>query len=110
MQAGFSKNFKKQFGKLPKKIQDHFYRKLDIFIANPFHPVLNNHQLSGAMKNMKSIHIFDRAGAFAENKDVAREIRIKEIIPALDKNEQVILDFSKVDAATQSFIHALRSA
>lgn len=58
---------------------------------------------------MKSIAIFDRAGAFAENKDVARSIRKQEIIPALDQNEQVTLDFQGVHGATQSFIHALFS-
>ena len=58
---------------------------------------------------MKSISIFEHAGAFAENKDVARELRIQEIIPALDKNEEIILDFKKVDAVTQSFVHALIS-
>jgi len=58
---------------------------------------------------MTSIIIFDKAGAFAENKDVARDIRIKEIIPALDGGEDVTLDFAGVDAATQSFIHALIS-
>ena len=58
---------------------------------------------------MKIISIFENVGAFAENKDIAREIRIKEIIPALDRNEEVVLDFEKVDAATQSFIHALIS-
>lgn len=58
---------------------------------------------------MRNIVIFDMAGAFAENKDVARDIRIKEIIPALTQNEEVTLDFDRVDAATQSFIHALIS-
>ncbi len=58
---------------------------------------------------MKPIVIIDRAGAFAENKDVARDIRIGEIIPALERNEEVILDFDRVDAVTQSFIHALIS-
>lgn len=58
---------------------------------------------------MKIIRIFDRAGAFAENKDVARDIRVKEIIPALTQDQEVILDFDKVDAATQSFAHALIS-
>lgn len=58
---------------------------------------------------MKHIDIFDKAGAFAENKDVARDIRVREIIPALEKNEDVILDFEEVGAATQSFIHALIS-
>lgn len=58
---------------------------------------------------MKQISIFDKAGAFAENKDVARNIRLQEIIPTLEKNEEVVLDFGQVGAATQSFIHALIS-
>jgi len=48
-------------------------------------------------------------GSFAENKDLAREIRVKKIIPALEKKEEVILDFEGVDSTTQSFIHALIS-
>ena len=58
---------------------------------------------------MKTISIFDRAGAFAENKDTAREIRVGEILPALNGGEEVVLDFEKVEAATQSFVHALIS-
>lgn len=58
---------------------------------------------------MKSIIIFDRAGSFAENKDVARNVRMNEIIPSLENNEEVTLDFEKVGAVTQSFIHALIS-
>ena len=58
---------------------------------------------------MKNIVIFDRAGAFAENKDIARDIRIREIIPALTQDKEVTLDFDKVDAVTQSFVHALIS-
>jgi hypothetical protein len=58
---------------------------------------------------MKRIDIRARAGSFAENKDVARDIRNKDIIPALDAGESVVLDFSDVQAATQSFIHALIS-
>jgi len=58
---------------------------------------------------MKTISIFVRAGAFAENKDTAREIRVKEIIPALNSGQDVVLDFEKVEAATQSFVHALIS-
>jgi len=58
---------------------------------------------------MKTIALFNTVGAFAENKDTARDIRVKEIIPALNGGEEVVLDFEKVDAATQSFIHALIS-
>ncbi|MFA6030227.1 MAG: STAS-like domain-containing protein [Elusimicrobiota bacterium] len=58
---------------------------------------------------MKTIGIQVRAGAFAENKDIARDLRVGEIVPALEKGEDVILDFAGVDATTQSFIHALIS-
>ena len=58
---------------------------------------------------MKIIKILPLTTSFAENKDVARDIRIKQIMPALEKGENVILDFTGVDAATQSFIHALIS-
>jgi len=58
---------------------------------------------------MKTLIIFDHAGAFAENKDVAKALRWQEIIPALEQNEEVTLDFQRVNGATQSFIHALIS-
>ena len=54
------------------------------------------------------IRIYNRLGAFAENKDIAREIRVKEIMPALEK-EDVTLDFENVQSVTQSFIHVLIS-
>lgn len=56
-----------------------------------------------------TINILAQAGTFAENKDTARDIRREEILPALGKNKTVILDFSGVTSATQSFIHALIS-
>lgn len=58
---------------------------------------------------MKTIKLFPATGSFAENKDIAREIRVNKIIPALNKNEEVIIDFKDVDSATQSFVHALIS-
>ncbi|HAH05218.1 MAG TPA: hypothetical protein DCM05_01635 [Elusimicrobia bacterium] len=65
--------------------------------------------ISEAAIHMKRIEIHAHAGAFAENKDAARDLRLKEIIPALDKGESVVLSFERVDAVTQSFIHALIS-
>lgn len=58
---------------------------------------------------MIHIILFPSVGTFAENKDVARDIRLEKIIPALEKGEEVILDFEKIEGATQSFIHALIS-
>lgn len=58
---------------------------------------------------MISIAIKDIAGTFAENKDVARDLRRGILAPALKRRELVILDFSGVEGATQSFVHALIS-
>lgn len=55
------------------------------------------------------INIFESVGSFAENKDLAQEIRTKKIMPAIEEGKEVILDFKDVDSATQSFIHALIS-
>ncbi|MEK6974195.1 MAG: STAS-like domain-containing protein [Nanoarchaeota archaeon] len=55
------------------------------------------------------INIYQKVGSFAENKDIAKKIRIKEILPILDANSDIILDFKDVESATQSFIHALIS-
>jgi len=55
------------------------------------------------------IFVYKKTGKFAENKDIARDIRIKELLPALENEEKVIIDFGGVEVATQSFIHALLS-
>ena len=55
------------------------------------------------------IKLSEAVGHFAENKDVARELRNQKIVPALDKKQEVVLDFEGVESATQSFIHALIS-
>ena len=58
---------------------------------------------------MIKIELLKTVGSFAENKDMARDIRLNKIIPALENNKEVTLDFKGVDSATQSFIHALIS-
>jgi len=47
------------------------------------------------------------SNGFAEDKDAARDIRINKILPTLEHDQKVVLDFSHVQYATQSFIHAL---
>ncbi len=58
---------------------------------------------------MIRIDIKKEAGVFAENKDVARKLREQIILPNLRSNSEITLDFSGVEGATQSFIHALIS-
>lgn len=58
---------------------------------------------------MIEIKILAKSGAFAENKDAARELRIKEIAPALKMGKEITINFQGVESATQSFVHALIS-
>ncbi|MBN2094558.1 MAG: STAS-like domain-containing protein [Candidatus Aenigmarchaeota archaeon] len=59
---------------------------------------------------MKEIDIFKKVGgSFAENKDIARDIRLGELLPALNIGEEVVINFEGIESATQSFIHALIS-
>jgi hypothetical protein len=50
------------------------------------------------------------AGEFAENKEAAKSVRERTLLPALRRGDEVVLDFSGVNLATQSFVHALVSA
>ncbi len=55
------------------------------------------------------IEVFSHTGKFAENKDVAKDLRETRIMPALEKGEEIIIDFTEVESTTQSFVHALIS-
>ena len=58
---------------------------------------------------MITIKLHKIVGDFAENKDIARDVRENELLPALEKGNEVIVDFGCVTGATQSFVHALIS-
>jgi hypothetical protein len=53
------------------------------------------------------IGIGSGVNGFAENKDQATQLRLSKILPAVSDGDKVVLDFSAVKYATQSFIHAL---
>jgi hypothetical protein len=56
---------------------------------------------------MIEIKIPPGVAGFVEDKDLGKSLRTEKIIPALLNGETVVLDFSDVKYATQSFIHAL---
>ncbi len=56
-----------------------------------------------------TVKVLKLVGDFAEDKDVARDIRLNTVEPALKKSQSLVIDFHGVEAATQSFIHALIS-
>lgn len=55
----------------------------------------------------KTIVLQNIVGDFGENKDLARTIRQKDIIPTIAQGDSIALDFTGINGATQSFIHAL---
>ena len=59
--------------------------------------------------NVYTISLLKTVGAFAENKDLGREIRVKEIEPALAEGKHVVIDFAGIEGATQSFVHSMIS-
>ncbi len=53
------------------------------------------------------VKMFEYIGNYGENKDMAKQIRIEKILPSLENEEEITIDFEKVTGVTQSFIHAL---
>ena len=58
---------------------------------------------------MITIKMKNLVGDFAENKDIAKDIQINKLLPALKEEKGITFDFDGVSGATQSFIHALVS-
>ncbi|MBI2356193.1 MAG: type II toxin-antitoxin system RelE/ParE family toxin [Candidatus Doudnabacteria bacterium] len=57
MEPFLHKSFRKQFDKLPPKVQQQFFKRLDLFLKDPFHPILNNHSVDAVYPNWRSINI-----------------------------------------------------
>jgi hypothetical protein len=56
---------------------------------------------------MMKIELTPGIAGFAEDKDQAKTLRLGTLLPALERGENIVLDFRHVKYATQSFIHAL---
>ena len=57
MQIDYSKNFLKQYAKLPKKLQIQTDKKLLLWQNNPSNPQLRDHALDGKYQGYRSINI-----------------------------------------------------
>ncbi len=65
----FSGPFDKQLKKAPLNIKIAFKKRLTIFIKDPFNSRLRNHQLTGKLKNYRSINITgDWRALYSSNK------------------------------------------
>lgn len=57
MRIEYSKKFIKDFRRCPNYIKDNFKSRLEIFIVDKNHSLLNNHNLLGELKKYRSINI-----------------------------------------------------
>ncbi|MFH1145389.1 MAG: type II toxin-antitoxin system mRNA interferase toxin, RelE/StbE family [bacterium] len=57
MIIAFHRSFKKQFDQLTRKEKEKFEERLELFIHDPFHPLLYNHPLKGEYLDYRSINI-----------------------------------------------------
>ncbi len=70
--------FKKKSEKLPKKVKRALAECLALFISDPHHQLLNNHQLDGSRRHQRSFNVTgDRRVIFEEvSADVVRLLDI----------------------------------
>ena len=57
MEIIFTNSFKSKFDKLPKKIQEKFENRLEIFIKKPTHPLLKTHSLKGNLLGLRAFSV-----------------------------------------------------
>lgn len=57
MRVRYHKRFLKTFQKLPGKIQEKVFERLELFQREPFHRLLHNHSVEAAYPNWRSINI-----------------------------------------------------
>ena len=77
MKVKFSSKFTKKYNKVPAKIRKNFETKLELFLAGKFHPLLNNHKLTGKYLGKRSINITgDWRAIYSEHETDAWETAI----------------------------------
>ncbi|MFA5886317.1 MAG: type II toxin-antitoxin system mRNA interferase toxin, RelE/StbE family [Patescibacteria group bacterium] len=57
MQIEYSKKFIKEFKKCPANVKTNFKARLEIFVNDQYHSILNNHPLIGELRNYRSLNI-----------------------------------------------------
>lgn len=57
MRVLYKKRFEKKIRRLPVKVKEQFYDRLELFLTDKFHRVLNNHSVDHAFPACRSINI-----------------------------------------------------
>ena len=75
--VNLSKGYLKQLERAPGKIRNSVVERLEIFKKDRFHPLLNNHSLTGNYKGFRSINITgDWRAIYSETKDEKGNITV----------------------------------
>ena len=53
----FTQRFKKRFNKLPKKLQEQFYKRIDLFCEDPKNSLLKVHPLKGKLTGFRAFSV-----------------------------------------------------
>lgn len=70
MQVGRSKQFDKQYKKLPKKIQQQFDARFALYVSDEDNPLLRVHTLSGTYRGYQSFNVnADVRAVFLKDQD-----------------------------------------
>lgn len=57
MRINFHRRFDKSYKKCSQKVRAQFKKRLNLFLEDPFSPLLENHALTGEWKDFRSINI-----------------------------------------------------
>lgn len=77
MRITYKKRFAKDFKKLPLKVKEQFYERLNLFLKDKFDKILNNHPVDKAFPGCRSINVNgDYRAIFQELEDIAIFITI----------------------------------
>jgi len=77
----FSNKFLKQHKKAPQNVRNVWIKRLTMFNQDPFHPLLNNHALTGQLSGYRSINVTgDWRALYSEYKEDDEKIIIFKAI------------------------------
>ena len=57
MNIRFHRNFEKRYARIPPSVRKQFKERSDVFMRNPYDPILQNHALKGKYQGYRSINI-----------------------------------------------------
>jgi addiction module RelE/StbE family toxin len=71
MQIEYHRTFRKRFPRLPSKVKEQFYERLELFMRNKFEKALNNHSVGAAYPGCRSINVTgDYRAIYSEASDI----------------------------------------